>query len=191
MSASRITAFIFVVMVLAACAASANAADEPIIVLDSGRSHEFAKARCSNATEFFNKERDRITKRGCANVPSCGELKPAFNACANDPNGGVSDFEDRLTTQLATDPKCKGVQFLKYNGPNGVTDNVLTDAMRSSHWKMTIDYLPGAQKQPWSLLAYESKGLIVGDGNPKDIASQLCFILNDRGVRHPVFKKPL
>ncbi len=189
MSALRITACICVGIVLTACATLAKASDEPIVVLDSWRSHDFAKVRCSDAIGFFKSEHSRINQFGCASVNSCPKLKPAFDACASDPIGGVIDFEDRLATQLAMDPTCKGVQFLRYADPKSIPDNALKNAMESSHWTMTIEYLPGAQKQPWSLQAYESKALLIGDGNPKQIAAQVCFILNDRGVRRKPPKK--
>ena len=152
--------------------ASASAADETIVVLDRGRSESIAKERCSNAGDFFNRNQSEIKRAGCAKVAGCSELKSTFDACAAVPSGGVVEFEDRVAAQFKADPICKGARLIldaaNYPGP---------------HWKMNIDYVPGAPKQAWSLRANDSASLIVDDGNPKQIAEQLCFILVDRGVR--------
>ncbi len=170
------TKFLIAVVVFSSlqCVTSANAADESIVALDSRLTRDYAKGVCSHAAEFFRIQHSQIAQVGCAAVPACPETKLIFDACTIDPVVGETNFEDSLTTRFSSDPKCRGIQFLKFESPNSVHDIAVSNAP----FKLIIEYTPGAQKQSWSLQTKEKQTFLKGDGNPQVIATSVCSILN-------------
>lgn len=162
------------IVALLALQCAANPADELTVTLDSRSTRDYAKGVCLHAAEFFKIQHSRISEVGCAAVPACPETKPIFEACIIDPTIGEKDFEDGLTTQFLNDPKCNGIQLIKFEDPNSVQDTAVSNAS----FKLIIEYTPGAQNQPWSLQTKEKQTFLKGDGNLQQIATSVCSILN-------------
>src|SRR5260221_14306331 len=87
--------------------------NEPVIVLDSWWSVDYAKNMCSRT-----------------------------NACSEDPAAEAMNFEDRLAAQLAAHRQCSGVFIAKYRGGNFDHDKTIMDALQKRpRWTLIIDYI--------------------------------------------------
>ena len=95
------------------------------------------------------------------------------------------NFQKDILTQVALAPECKSVLFFRYNFPTEGSNKALGEAMRSSHWTLTLPYLfysPGAQTQHWRLWRPEKRGPdLEGDDGPTDIAKKVCVIAKQQG----------
>jgi hypothetical protein len=128
--------------------------NEPVVVLDSWWSVDYAKNMCSRT-----------------------------NACSVDPAAEAMNFEDRLATQLAANRQCSGVFVAKYRGRNFDHDKTTMDALQKRpHWTLIIDYIPGQETQSW-WLRLEGGPHTQGEGDPKEIAGNVCSILTERGAK--------
>lgn len=165
-----------------AWAENSNRTDR-IVVLDSWWSLDYAKNSCEQATEWYRGSRDDIKQLGCDAVTSCQENMPRVNACQIDPGQEeVRIFFAQLATQLAINAQCKGVQIVRYDGPNSATSPATADAMVKPHRALIVDYTPGSPKQAWGLV---SKGgtYMEGEGDPNEIAASICTIVTEGGAR--------
>jgi hypothetical protein len=72
-----------------------------------------------------------------------------LNACANDPGPEVGAFFGQLAAQLASNTQCKGIQIVKYDGPNSATSSAAADTLAKPHKTLIVDYTPGSPKQAW------------------------------------------
>ncbi len=128
--------------------------NEPVIVLDSWWSVDHVKNMCART-----------------------------NACSVDPAAEALNFEDRLATQLAANLHCSGVFIAKYRGANFDHDKTIMDAVQKRpHWTLIIDYIPGHQTQSW-WLRLEGGPHTQGEGDPKEIAGNICSIVTERGAK--------
>jgi hypothetical protein len=113
-------------------------------------------------------------------------MKPTVEACqARDPVVDVRDFEDRLTAYMAIDPQCKGVRFVRrYTGfPSGTNDSAFDVMQRGRYWMLDLNYTPGAKKQQWELDRLKPSTHAKGEGDPKEIARNVCTIATSRGAK--------
>jgi hypothetical protein len=76
-----------------------------------------------------------------------------LNACANDPGPEVGAFFGQLAAQLASNTQCKGIQIVKYDGPNSATSSAAADTLAKPHKTLIVDYTPGSPKQAWGLVS--------------------------------------
>ncbi len=128
--------------------------NEPVVVLDSWWSVDYAKNKCSRT-----------------------------NACSVDPAAEALNFEDRLATQLTANRYCSGVFIAKYRGRNFDHDKTIMDSLQTRpHWTLIIDYIPGHQTQSW-WLRFEGGPHAQGEGDPKEIAGNVCSILTEWGAK--------
>jgi hypothetical protein len=164
-----------------ACSEDSNRTDR-ILVLDSWWSLDYAKNSCEQATQWYRGSRDDIKQLGCDAVTACQENMPRVNACANDPGREVHQFFDQVAAQLASNTQCKGIQVVKYDGPNSATSTAMANTMAKPHRALIVDYTPGSPKQAWGLV---SKGgtYMEGEGDPKEIAASICTIVTEGGAR--------
>jgi hypothetical protein len=163
-----------------ACSEDSNRTDR-IVVLDSWWSLDYAKNICQSATLWYREDRELIKQLGCDAVTACPELMPRVNACANNPTPEVLQFFDQLATQFASKSQCAGVQITTYDGPS-VTSSEASNTMAKPHRTLIVDYVPGAPKQAWGLVA-KSETYMAGEGDPKEIVADICSIVTERGAR--------
>ncbi len=103
--------------------------------------------------------------------------------CTVDPVQKVREFETELATQLAADPGCSAVRFVRFNGPSDA-DADAAAAMRGPHWSLLVDFDPGASRQPWSMLRNPDRNVLTkGENDPKEIARTVCSIVKERGAK--------
>ena len=146
----RLAAMALATAMLAAGMAKSSVAqsNDPVVVLDSWWSVDYAKNMCSKT-----------------------------NACSVDPAAEALNFEDRLATQLAANRKCSGVFIAKYRGRNFDHDKTIMDALeKRPRWTLVIDYRPGHQTQSW-WLRLEGGPHTEGEGDPREIAGDVCSTL--------------
>lgn len=173
----RFAACLLTVAVLASCAKA-----PPTVVLDSWWNTDYAKNTCSAATSWYNQNAALISKVGCSSVTSCKDMMPRVNACRFDNTGGVHDFETSLATAFAANPKCSGVSFVKFAGPQHAT-SAASEASKRQHWSLMLDFTPGAAKQDWSLVRLgKQESFAKGTGGAEEIAQKVCAITRNVGA---------
>ena len=111
-------------------------------------------------------------------------MKPIIEACqARDPVVDMRDFEDRLMTYMAADPQCKGVRVVRYTGPRGTDDSVGDVMQGGRYWMLFLDYKSGAKKLQWALDRPKPSTYAKGEGDPKEIAGNVCAMATGRGAK--------
>jgi hypothetical protein len=88
------------------------------------------------------------------------------------PTGGELNYESKLTTRFAIDPKCKGIKFVT----SGDERSRLI-VMQTPRWDLKINYVPGEQNQNWQLFDFPEttsvREALEGDGNEEKIAGDV------------------
>jgi hypothetical protein len=85
-----------------------------------------------------------------------------------------------LVAQLAINPSCQGVRIIRTNHDDDFVK------VREPHWWLTLDFaLPNEQRQSWELTALEPgkvpQDFLDGEGDPGEIAAEICSIVKGRG----------
>ncbi|SRR5260221_9161037 len=171
-----------VVLLLVTAGSSCRSERHETIVLDDWWNVDFAKATCEHAGEWRKQNASDIAQLGCDAVGSCRELTNIYERCLGDPTQQVRDFEAELATELATEPRCAGIQFITFLGPK-TPDKVASEAMAAPHWWLQVQFVPGAANQEWSMVRSDTHAYTKGSGQPKEIAGKLCSIASARGAR--------
>jgi TIR domain len=154
---------------------------DPIVVVNSWWNVDYAKNSCEHAQTWIKENSKWINQAGCEGVTACPEVMTIFRACVVDPTGRVADFEYELITELSANVQCKGVQLVKFDGPDAKRDKATTEAMLKPHWTVMLDFQPGDTKQPWSVV----QGIVFmkGMGTAKEIAGSVCLIVTEQGAK--------
>jgi hypothetical protein len=151
------------------------------ILLDSWWSADYAKKSCEQANALLDEDTmSRIRNFGCGAVPGCPEAMAHLTACTSgDPKLMASQFEDRLMTQFAGSPDCKGVAFARYYGPDAKEPSAAEQALISRpHWELSVDFFAGARPQSWSLQYLGEEKVFQGESATEaKMASDVCAIV--------------
>jgi hypothetical protein len=168
---------------IVARAAPRNAA----VVLDSWWSGDYATKACEQAKAPMDEDTmSRIRNFGCGAVAGCPEAMAHVSACmSGDPKLLASQFGDRLMTQFASSPACKGAAFARYYGPDGKEPSAAEQAlMRRPHWELSVDFFPGSAAQSWSLQYLGEEKVFQGESaSEARMARDICAIV--LGQRSP------
>src|SRR4029453_15536283 len=148
-----------------------KAYSEPVVVVDSWWSGDYAKHGCEQAKSFMKENRDRINRYGCEAVTTCSLLMPQYSACSSDPAAQARSFEDELMSQFAINRDCKGTTFARYYGASVKASEALQAALNDkNHQTLIIDFVAGMSTQAWTM------GDTKGEGVPAKIAADGCSI---------------
>jgi hypothetical protein len=155
----------------------ANARSEPIVIVDSWWSGDYAKGGCEQAKSFMKQNKSIIKQVGCEAVTACPDVMPRYTACmVSDPSAAARSFEDELMTQFAVNRDCKGATFARFYGPPANASEALLAAMNDkSHQTLIIDFTVGEAAQPWTM------GDSKGEGTTAKIAADVCAIIMGKG----------
>lgn len=152
---------------------------KPVVVLDTWWDSDYAKNLCTAANEWYHENAEAIAQFGCPLVSTCPEMMPRVTACTPDSAlNAVREFESDLTTQLAADSRCDGVQFVA----GGPADKASAEAMTKSHWFLMLYFTPGAREQSWSMARIPGATSVEGSGDAKQIAGTICAVAKERGA---------
>jgi hypothetical protein len=124
---------------------------EPVVVLDSWWSVDMAKQ-------------------------SCARLAP------DDRDGCMLDmraFERGLVAQFAATKECAAVTLLVSSGPTE-KEQATIPALPDTFWNLSLDYIPGARKQHWTMVQSPGHALHEGAETSARIAQAVCGIVNQR-----------
>jgi hypothetical protein len=167
-------------VVLAACS---KPDPELVVVLQGWRNADYAHQVCERTRTWHRQNRDLIAQVGCQSVTVCPEMMPLVTRCAMDPMSDLRDFEDDFLAQAAASPRCKGVRIVRINERENL-DKAVADILERPHWQLFLDFQPGEPKQHWRMTDRDSRAIFPkGEGNPKEIASDICAIVTERGAK--------
>lgn len=151
------------------------------VVLDSWWSGDYAMKACEQAKSPMDEDTmSRIRNFGCGAVAGCPEAMAHVAVCmSGDPKLLASQFEDRLMTQFASSPDCKGAAFARYHGPDGKEPSAAEQALMSRpHWELSVDFFPGSATQSWSLQYLGEDKVFQGESTTEaKMASEVCAIV--------------
>jgi hypothetical protein len=100
--------------------------------------------------------------------------------CVGDPVAEVRRFEAQLGTFFAGDPSCQGVVLASDRSP----DSAPSRARSVADWQLTLDFIVGEASQSWSMIRYVDRSYNTGNGNPGEIAHNICAVVRQaRGRR--------
>ena len=152
---------ILVLVCLISAPAKAVASPSPILI-DDWWNVDFARNSCN----------------GTSSVPDQPECR-FVDAVAD-----IQNFEDSMLTFMIRDPQCSGVRVARYAGPKAPLDPAVAEVMKQAgHWTLLIIYHPGVTRQQWELKRDQPSIFTKGEGDPKQVANDLCSIANGRGAR--------
>ncbi len=77
---------------------------------------------------------------------------------------------------MALNPNCADLTVAYFSSPS-TAGNAATSFPKAPHKTLIVDYVPGLAKQSWYL-----DGLR-GQGDPAEIAADVCFALSERGAK--------
>ena len=160
----------------------ARAQHNVAVVVDGWLSGDYARKACEQVKSFMDDDTmSRIRNFGCGAVAGCPEGMAHLAACTAgaDPKILAHQFEDRLMTQFAISPGCKGAAFARDDGPNGKQPSAAEEAlMRRPHWHLGIDFRAGSATQSWSLQYLGDEHVFQGESATEaKMASEICAIV--------------
>ena len=104
-------------------------------------------------------------------------------------------FENEVRSQMATNPRCQGVDVFRQSHPDydGKTNfNELADQLKQVHWTLFLEYNPGQTTHNWTLFPWTGGdvsggelvpgGMVEGEGTVSQIADQICIVVTKRGA---------
>lgn len=105
------------------------------------------------------------------------------NPCISDPVQAVHEYETALITQFSEQPECNSVKLVLFNGPEQ-SNKAVNDATKKMYWHLSLNYNTGSIVQVWQLLHSTSNSSVMqGQGTPKEIAKEVCIIVNGKGAK--------
>jgi hypothetical protein len=156
----------------------------PTVVLDGWWNKDYAKATCDQAKNWHQENAKFVAQYGCEAIAGCDALTPILNACALDPTMELRSFENSITTEFAANSRCNGIRLAYFSGSGSHGNNkALSEAFSGDYWQLMLDYKPGEQKQPWSMVrSGNASAYVEGSGDAHAIAARACDIIMQRGA---------
>lgn len=169
---------LLMVVVIGGCSHSA-----PTVVLDGWWNTDYARGECQSAKTWQHQNLVLVSQVGCSRVTSCTEMMSVVDACQSDNSGGVGDFQNNLATEFASNPACASVKFVVFAGPEHAS-KAASVAMKSRHWHLQFNFIPGAKTQSWSLTRLgQSSTTAQGNGSLEQVANKVCAIASGVGAQ--------
>jgi len=158
-------------------------AEETIIIFDDWWSVDYAKGLCNEAKHWMDSIGDGHRAARCEKVANCTFYLPILNACnEGDIARQVHSHDDEVTSRMAGNPQCAGISIAQYDGPKTSMGKAISDAMKTPHWTLSFDYTPGAKTQKWDMIHSITSAYAKGEGDPKEIATNVCVAATGRGA---------
>jgi hypothetical protein len=176
----RLAAALALLLAVSACS---KGDPELVVVLQAWRNADHTDQVCQRARTWQQQNRNRIAEAGCEAVMGCQEMTPLITRCEADPMGELRAFEDALLAQAAAEAKCKGVRLVRLDDRNN-SDPTMRAVLDKPHWQLSLDFQPGDPSQRWWMTDHASRATFPrGEGNPKQIADDICAIVSERGAK--------
>lgn len=157
-----------------------------IVILDGWWSRDFAVHACGQALAGQGEHGGPIAQAGCEAAQACRQSTSALLACTTDGARTLAKtFDRQVQRALAGEPDCAGVTMARHDGPREQDVGAL-DLARRPHWTLAIDYLPGLDRQSWTLLSAKAPSIAAdGEGTAGQIARQVCAVVKGTSGRPP------
>jgi hypothetical protein len=147
----------------------------PIVIIDSR--HTLASAEA-----------------GCALYP--GPAAVALCHSVADPRRLGRDLENKIVSQFAVTPQCRGVAIALLLDPSydGAFSQAAIDLIQKDYWSLHVDYAPVGERYGWTLfpqtvaptasasIASAKPRTVNGEGTVAQIAQQVCVAVTGRGA---------
>jgi len=161
---------------IAALLLGREAVAEPIIVIISSQ-HNLQYARRACSSPLLNPD-------GIAECKFAGDGRDLGRK-----------LENEVRSQMATNPRCQGVDVFRQNHPDydgKINFDELADQMKQVHWTLFLEYNPGQTIHNWTLFPWTGGdasggelvpgGMLEGEGTVSQIADQICIVVTKRGA---------
>jgi len=165
--------------------ASAGALAEPVLMLNEPRDVTMAKYRCDWAANEIKSYKGLK----CGEVEDCQRASEINGVCkVRGPVNDVRAFHSKLLAQFASNPQCAiTIMRLSDDKSDKAIKNNL-EAFERANWELNLGFTPGATKQAWALWPMQSghivsSGLLEGEGDPDQMARDVCTIVTRSGAK--------
>ena len=166
---------------------STNANAELVVVIGTFSDAMSAEAAC----KVFKEGKTAVTSRA-QGLAICASVR--------DPKHLAARVDGEVMSELATNPRCKGVtvvsQLLNYDVDDNFKPNPAVPDLiaRNDYWELDVDYWPVGQSYSWALWPYTSAqtmartgrdrrdGVVLGDDTPARIADRVCTVVTGQGA---------
>jgi hypothetical protein len=130
---------------------------------------------------------------GCALYPDPTAVAVCHSV--DDPRKLGRDLENKIVSQFAVTPQCRGVAIALLLDPkfDGAFSQAAIDLIQKDYWSLHVDYAPVGERYGWTLfpqtLAPAASATVVppkartvnGEGTVAQIAQQVCVAVTGRG----------
>jgi hypothetical protein len=184
----RILLFFWTVVTLAAVHAT-DAMAEPVLMLNEPRDIYSAKHSCDWAEGEIKHFQYLIKTFHCAENDLCQRAIEVSAACkVTGADADVRAFHRQLLAQLASNSQCAISIVRLTDGKTTAEVQSDLDAFKKANYELNLGFRPGASKQNWALWPYQSgninsAGLLEGEGDPAQIARDVCTIMTRSGAK--------
>src|SRR5262249_4507670 len=102
------------------------------------------------------------------------------------PINEVRGFHSKLLAQFASNPQC-AITIMRLSddkSPKAIDNNL--EAHKRANWELNLGFSPGATKQSWALWPLKDvpdAGALEGEGDPAQIARDVCTIVTRSGAK--------
>jgi len=105
--------------------------------------------------------------------------------CAAKMSAIMARFEDQLHANVAGDPVCQGVSFVRVGGPQNRGRKGTESTRTDPYWALQLKFTPGAEKQSWSMHSSDWKLQVEGNDDTRAIAHRVCAVASERSAALP------
>jgi hypothetical protein len=143
---------------------------------------------CHWAENQIQTDQYLIKANRCAESELCQRAIEISAACkVRGPVNDVRAFHSKLLAQFASNPQCAITIMRLSDDKSDKAINNNLEAYRRADWELNLGFSPGATKQDWALWPYQSGdivgGALEGEGDPAQIARDVCTIVTRSGAK--------
>ena len=144
---------------------------------------------CRWAEQEIKSDQYLIRAFKCSESELCQRAIDISAACkVTGPVALVQAFYSKLLAQFASNAQCSITIMRLTDGQSDVATKNDLEAFKRANWELNLAFVPGARTQEWALWPYNSgeivaSGLLEGEGDPNQIARDVCTIVTHGGAK--------
>jgi hypothetical protein len=165
------------------------AMSEPVLMLNEPRDIFVAQHACTWAEGEIKQDQYLIKSFTCAESDLCQRAIDIKAVCkVTGADADVRGFHRKLLAQFASNSQCAISIVRLTDGKTPAEVQSDAEAFKKASWELNLGFRPGASKQQWALWPHQSgninpAGLLEGEGDPAQIARDVCTIMTRSGAK--------
>ena len=176
-------------VVLAISLAVDASAKEPVLMLNEPRDITTAEYSCRWAEGEIKSDQYLIKAFRCGDSDLCQRAIDINAVCkVRGPLTEVGEFHSKLLAQFASNTQCS-IEIMRLTEGKSLSESQNDlEAFRRADWELNLSFIPGKPIQEWALWPHQSgkiiaNGMLQGEGDPTQIARDVCNIMTHSGAK--------